>query len=370
MSSQLSVVHVYKGYPPVHGGIEGHIDILTRLLVRRGMRAEVLCVRERGTAPIEARHGVRVHRCASAFTLASTPLPPLLPWALRRNQADIVHLHLPWPPGEVAWLLGGRARPLVITVHCEAVRQARLARLLTPLTQRVLAAAGRILVTGAFMRDAPFLAPHRQRVHVVPLGVDLEHFRPDPAADDPLPAVPHPRIVFVGRLRHYKGLPILAAALAHLPHAQLIVVGDGPERHVFERALAAQSCRDRAHLLGDVADERLLRILQTADAAVLPSTSHAEGFGLAIAEAQACGVPAVTTDVGTGTAQTVADGVSGRVVAPHDAVALTAGLAWCLDPDHAAARRAAARRHAEAALSAERMTDAVVEVYAQLTPSP
>jgi len=122
-------------------------------------------------------------------------------------------------------------------------------------------------------------------------------------------------------------------------------------------------------VLGDVADDRLLRILQTADAVVLPSTSRAEGFGLAIAEAQACGVPAVTTDVGTGTAQTVADGVSGRVVTPNDAAALTAGLAWCLDPVHATARRAAARRHAETALSAAHMTDAVVGVYTQLTPS-
>ena len=364
--SPYSVVHVYKGYPPVHGGIEGHVDLLTQRLVRRGVRAQVLCVRAPGTARREERYGVLVQRCTNALTLASTPLPPLLPFALRRSEADIVHLHLPWPPAEVAWLLGGRARPLVLTVHCEAVRQARLARLLRPLSRRVFAAADRILVTGAFMRDAPFLAPYRARIDVVPLGVDLDHFRPDPRADDPLPDVPHPRIVFVGRLRHYKGLPVLAAALAQLPHARLIVVGDGPERGTFERAVAAYGCRDRAQVLGDVDDDRLLRILQTADAAALPSTSHAEGFGLAIAEAQACGVPAVTTAVGTGTAQTVADGVSGRVVAPNDVAALTAGLAWCLDPTQAAARRAAARRHAETALSAERMTDAVVQVYGQL----
>jgi len=365
MSSQLHVVHVYKGYPPVLGGIEGHIDLLTRLLTARGARAEVLCVREAGTVAVEERHGVNVHLCTSLVTLASAPLPPLLPWALRRSRAEIVHLHLPWPPGEVAWLLGGRRRPLIVTVHCEAVRQARIASLLAPLTQRVLGAASRILVTGAFMREAPFLAAHRGRVLVVPLGVDLDRLRPDPTVRDPLPEVAHPRLLFVGRLRHYKGLDVLAAALARLPQAQLVVVGDGPERDAFEAALCANGCRERAHLLGDVDDERLLRLLQTADAAVLPSTSRAEAFGVAIAEAQACGVPAVTTDVGTGTQQTVADGVSGRVVPPNNATALAEGLAWCLDPPHAAARRAAARQHAEARLCAQRMTDTIVGVYVE-----
>ncbi len=366
MSSQLSVVHVYKTYPPVHGGIEGHIDLLTRLLVARGVRAEVLCTRPPGTAATEEREGVRVHRCSAPLTLASTPLPPALPAALRRSTATIVHLHLPWPPGEAAWLLSGRGRPLVVTIHCEVVRHAWLGRLLAPLTQSVLSAAARILVTGAFMRAAPLLSPHRTRVEVVPLGVDLDRFRPDPAAPDPLPNVPHPRIIFVGRLRHYKGLPVLAAALARLPQVQLAVVGDGPERTTLDGALQDHGCRHRTHLLGDVDDERLLRVLQTADAAVLPSTSPAEAFGVAIAEAQACGVPAVTTEVGTGTAQTVADGVSGRVVPPNDPAALAAALAWCLDAEHALARRAAARAHAQAHLCARRMAAAVHEIYTAL----
>src|SRR5512135_1313296 len=90
MHSSLRVVHVYKSYPPVRGGIEGHIDLLTRLLVERGIGAEVLCARVPGSAAQEDRHGVRVHRCTPALTLASTPLPPTLPLALRRSEAHLV----------------------------------------------------------------------------------------------------------------------------------------------------------------------------------------------------------------------------------------------------------------------------------------
>jgi len=364
--SSLRVVHVYKGYPPVRGGIEGHVDLLTRLLAQQGVSAEVLCSRVRGAASREERDGVLVRRCLPLAVVASTPLPPSLPFALWRSRATIVHLHYPWPPGEVAWWLAARRRSLVVTVHCEVVRHARLARVVAPLTQQVLTAAARILVDGAFMRDNGFLLPHRERVGVVPLGVDLEHFRPDPRAPDPLPQVAHPRVLFVGRLRHYKGLPVLAAALARLPGLQLVVVGDGPERRRLEAALRCGGCRDRAHLLGEVSDEILLRLYQTSDAAVLPSTSRAEAFGLSIAEAQACGVPAVTTELGTGTAQTVAQGVSGLVVPPCDVEALAQGILWCLDPERVSERRAAARAHAEGHLCARRMVRAVHEVYDEI----
>ncbi len=363
MTPSLSVVHVYKSFPPVRGGIEGHVDLLTRLLARQGLRPEVLCASAPGAPADEVRDGVRIHRCTPLLTLASTPLPPALPWRLRRSPAEIVHLHYPWPPAELAYLLGGRGRPLVVTLHCEVIRYPGLARALRPLTRRVLRAARRIVVSSPALAGTPLLAKHAGRVRVIPFGVDVERFRPAPTAADPIPHVPRPRILFVGRLRHYKGLPVLAAALGRLPRAHLVVVGDGPERAALERALEVHGCRERAHLLGEVADDLLLRLLQSVDAAALPSISRAEAFGLSIAEAQACGVPAVTTDVGTGTTETVRDGVSGRVVPPGDVDALAQALAWCLDPEHASARRAAARAHAEDRLGSGRMTAAIAELY-------
>jgi glycosyltransferase involved in cell wall biosynthesis len=368
MSRPLTIAHVYKSYPPVRGGIEGHVDLLTRLLAERGLRPIVFCAAAAGAAPAEERRGVRVQRCFTAATIASTPLPPFLPWALWRCPADVVHLHYPWPPGELAWWLGGRDRPLVVTVHCEVIRFPGLGRLLHPLTRHVLKAAARIVVSSDALRQTTLLAPYERKVQVIPFGVDLDHFRPDPSAPDPIPEIPHPRVMFVGRLRYYKGLAILAAALARLPQTHLVVVGDGPEREDLEHALRLQGCSERAHLLGEVGDDTLLRLLQTADAAVLPSTSRAEAFGLSIAEAQACGVPAVTTDVGTGTTQTVADGVSGRVVAPSDAAVLAEALAWCLDANQTSARRVAARAHAESNLSAQRMAAALYEIYRELAP--
>jgi glycosyltransferase involved in cell wall biosynthesis len=364
--AEQGVLHVYKDFPPVLGGIEGHLGLLTRLLDEQGLPCAVLCSRRRGMPARELRGRLCVERRSAPLTLASTPLPPALPWALRRHGAALVHLHYPWPPGEVAWLVGGRGRPLVVSVHCEAVRYPRLARWLSPLSQRVLARAQRILVASSAIAQLPLLARHRERVRIVPYGVDLESLHPGRPTADPLPEVPHPRLLFVGRLRHYKGLPVIAAALSRLPGAHLLVVGEGPERARLESALEASGCRERAHLLGEVSEERLLALRQSSDAALLASTSRAEAFGLAIAEAQACGLPAVTTELATGTAQSVADGASGRVVPPDDPDALATALAWCIDSAQAPARRTAARRHAEQHLCARRMARQVREIYEEI----
>jgi hypothetical protein len=100
---------------------------------------------------------------------------------------------------------------------------------------------------------------------VVPLGVDLDHWRPDVPAPDPLPNVPHPRVVFVGRLRHYKGLPVLAARWPAYRMCSSSSSATDRARHYG--ALQAAGCRSRPP--ARYGDERLRRIYQTADAAVL-----------------------------------------------------------------------------------------------------
>lgn len=363
----LSAVHLYKDFPPVRGGIEGHVGLLTAQLASRGVATTVLCSRLADQPKRELRNGVDIQRCTAPVEILSTPLPPGLPLALRRCPADLVHLHSPWPPAELAYWLAGRRRPLVVSVHCEAVRYPGVAALVSPLTQRVLGTARAIVVGSEPLAEIAALARHRDRVVVLPYGVDLEHFRPDPHTPDPLPAVARPRVLFVGRLRHYKGLDVIAAALAQLPDVRLVVIGDGPSRTDFERALAAYGCADRAHLLGEIDDAALVRQFQHADAAVLASTSRAEAFGLSIAEAQACGVPAVTTELGTGTARTVDAGRSGRVVAPRDPRALADALRWCLRAEGRAERRAAARDHAERSLGATAMADRTLALYREIT---
>jgi rhamnosyl/mannosyltransferase len=84
--------------------------------------------------------------------------------------------------------------------------------------------------------------------------------------------------------------------------------------------------RERVSFLGEVADDELPALYQSADAFVLPATTRAEAFGTVLLEAMACGLPCVTTEVGSGTSYVVEHGVTGYVVAPRAPQALATAL--------------------------------------------
>ena len=80
---------------------------------------------------------------------------------LRHLEPDVVHLHFPYPFGEVAQLLTRRGRTLVVTYHSDVVRQRLLGRLYRPLMRRLLGRADRILATSEpYLRSSEVLAAH------------------------------------------------------------------------------------------------------------------------------------------------------------------------------------------------------------------
>lgn len=131
-------------------------------------------------------------------------------------------------------------------------------------------------------------------VRVVPPGIDAM-FTPDPAVD----RSPEPLIVATGRLSPVKRFDLLLDAVADVrrivPTARLVIVGEGPERPALESWIADHGAQDWATLAGRVSDADLVDTYRRAW--VLASASLAEGWGMTITEAAACGTPAVATDV-------------------------------------------------------------------------
>ena len=179
----LDILHVYKDYPPVLGGIELHLRLLAEAQARRGHRVTVLVTARGWRTERAEENGVRVIRAGRLATWASTPLSLALVLELRRRMPDVTHLHAPHPPGEVAQLLFGRSRATVMTWHSDVVRQRRLGRLYRPLQRRVLDRIDLVLPTSTRYRESsPVLSRlPAERCRAVPLGVDAERFaRPDP----------------------------------------------------------------------------------------------------------------------------------------------------------------------------------------------
>jgi rhamnosyl/mannosyltransferase len=284
----------------------------------------------------------------------------------------------------------------------------------------VLARADRIFPTSeAYLRRSSFLAPVAGRCRVIPLGIPLDSFfHPDPSraarfriawsgpahvspgrevssvgrtSTRPGAATVHPGaatagpmtsaarsgvaaarpvILFVGRLRAYKGLPYLLEALRSL-EANLVIAGDGPEAGSLQRLVHRMGLVDRVHFAGHVPRELLPAAYQAADVFVLPSHLPSEAFGLVQVEAMASGLPVVCTELGTGTSEVNRHGETGLVVPPADPAALAAALSRLLG-DEALRHRlgAAGRRRAEQQYEASVYVARTERAYAETLASP
>jgi len=337
----LNILHIYKDYYPVLGGIENHLRQLAEAQVAQGHNVTVLVTNTTSKTIVDSLNGVRIIRTGRQVNVQSVPLSAALLPMLRREsaKAEIAHLHSPYPPGEAINLWFGRAKKTVITWHSDIVRQKALLRFYTPTLRKVIRRADCILPTSnTYARSSPWLQGHLDKCVVVPLGVDTSRFQPTGLLN-PQAALVRERILdiahrgaattillTVGRLRYYKGLDDLIRAMPHLPDAIAVVAGSGPMEAAWKSLALELGVADRVLFVGDVSDAELPAYYEATDIYVLPANVRAEAFGIAIIKAMACGLPIICTDVGTGTSWINQHNTTGLVTPPRNPVALAASI--------------------------------------------
>jgi glycosyltransferase involved in cell wall biosynthesis len=160
-----------------------------------------------------------------------------------------------------------------------------------------------VAVSEAIRRRAIEYGIPAKKVAVRYIGVDTAKFSPGSV---PFPLRPC-RVLFVGRLVEKKGTEYLIRAFAAVSQrvcaAELVIVGDGPLRLSLEAL--SESLELNVRFLGTLSSERIRQEMQGARVFCLPSVrarnGDAEGFGLALLEAQSCGLPVVTSASGGST---------------------------------------------------------------------
>lgn len=279
--------------------------------------------------------------------------------ALRAHRVDVVNGHN--PTGALYGLLGAWLAGVPVTIRTEhsldypgrhSPVYPLLERLATAFTRRVVCVCR--AVHDSHVRRLPWAS--RRFVTVANGIASAPHTRPREETRAALGLAPGDTLVLtVGSLTRQKAQHVLleafAAAAADRPHARLMLAGEGPLRGALEARIAALGLGARVALLGprgDVAD-----LMDACD--VFALTSVREGLSVTLLEAMRAAKPAVVTDIG-GSAEAVADGVSGRVVPVGDVPALAAAFGALLDDAAArAAMGAAARARWAEGFTAERM---------------
>jgi glycosyltransferase involved in cell wall biosynthesis len=222
-----------------------------------------------------------------------------------------------------------------------------------------------IAVSEAAAADlADRLRPAPGKLVVIPNGVD-ERFRPVPAP----PPAPSGHLLFVGNPKPHKNLPRVLGAYARLVReratsgralpALVVAGGDRQDETAALRALAGRlGLAERVSFPGFVDEDDLAALYRGASMLLFPTL--AEGFGLPIAEAMACGRPVV---VSNRPVHREIAGAAGEPVDPLDEVSIAHGVARLLDDPELAARRGAAGRRLAERFTWRRAAESTLVTY-------
>jgi rhamnosyl/mannosyltransferase len=359
----MRILHLYKDYYPVLGGIENHVCMLAEAQASLGHDVTVLVTSLDGRTREERLNSVRVIYAARLANISSAPLSTAWARLLERERPDIAHLHFPYPPGEIANLFFGHATRTVLTYHSDIVRQKYLRLAYAPFMSHVLTRVDAIIATSPnYIASSAILSRWKSKTVVIPLGID-----PGPFLTAPAEQPGSNTLLFVGRLRYYKGLNYLLDALPSLPETRLIIVGTGQMERAWRDQADRLGLSGRVEWRGDVPDADLPACYAAASVFVLPASERSEAFGTVQLEAMASARPVVSCDVGTGVGWVNRDEMTGLVVPPRDPAVLSQALARLLaDKVLREKMGTAGRQRVLEEFTLDKMVGRVMDLYSRL----
>jgi len=327
------LLNVNKMYYPEIGGVEVTAQRIAELGLEVFEKSIVITFSKQNVLAEESLNGVHVIRLNSVIRHDPIRLSPRFGSTLKKyaQENTVAVFHFPSVQSELFFYNNDIKAKKICFYHSDIVGWGALGnaynRLIVP---KFLSKMDLIVVTSPNYRDtSPFLRSFLDKVRVIPSFVDTKHFRPTQETKrreicSLLDCSNDSRIVmYIGRFGRYKGLDYLVKAIALLPDNYfLVLIGDGPERMKIESLVTDLKLENRVLRLDHVKYDVLPEYYRAADVFVLPSIDRGEAFGLVAVEAMACGVPVVTTELGTGTSFHNIDGVTGMVVQPRNEKAL------------------------------------------------
>jgi glycosyltransferase involved in cell wall biosynthesis len=344
----MRVLHLSWEFPPrIIGGIAAHVFDLSRALVRRGLEVNVMTCNFPNAKKFENIDGVNVNRFEAYATGDS-----FLGWALRMQKNmeisssdlitetggfDVIHTH-DWLSGVAGIGLKYLYRkPLITTMHStEFGRRTgihnELQASIHEIEGWITSESWRIITCSYYMLSHVAWCFHlpENKISVIPNGVDVSKFNFTFNYWDVRNRFANRSekiLLFVGRLVPEKGLDTLINALSMIlaggVNSKLVVVGEGPQKEMYQGMANDYGLGEKVYFAGYIDDWILRALYRVADVTVVPSKF--EPFGIVALEAMAAHCPLVTTSTG-GLSEIVDDGSTGLKVPINDPPALARAI--------------------------------------------
>jgi glycosyltransferase involved in cell wall biosynthesis len=370
----LSVLHLGKFPSTQPGGIETHIRALLTELTKN----QVSCVH------IAANHTFKTRltqdtflelACANSGMLLRTPICPTMVHHVRqlyrRHAFNIVHIHLPNPMAHlVSYVLPSKVKR-IITWHSDIIKQKYWLHLYRPGLNHLVRKAKAVLVSNPYLARSNQIQIDRDRIHMIPFGINLEDFSANPAMIERIRAMFKDRLIIfaLGRHASYKGFQTLLAALAQLPEKIVLLLGGEGEITDDLKKLAQQlNLSHRVCFLGPLDPrnrEQLAAYYHVCDIFCMPS--ERESLGLVQLEAMACKKPVIACDLNNGVNYINQHEFTGLLVPPKDTRALVSSIDRLYrDPQYRNQLGENAYRRVLQSFTSQQMASKTLEIYQQI----
>ena len=374
-----------NNYLPFRGGVTTAVETLRQGLEAQGHRAWVFAPAWSGPHDDPAYVFRYLSVPAPTYPGFAVPLPfsRRLSRAARELDLDIFHAQHPFLLGVTARRLArSQGRPLVFTYHTRYEKYAHyvplpeplVASLAVRLASRFAGSADLVIAPSARIAESLADLGVRAPIAVVPTGVPLDLFRPGDRGearqrlglDEDAPLC-----LYVGRLDREKSVERVIDAFGSIAlvvsGARLLLVGQGSHEAALRRLAGASPARSAIRFAGSVAREELPPYYQAADLFLFASETETQG--LVLAEAHACGLPAVAVRA-SGVDEVVRDGETGLLTKAEVEELADAAIGLLLDAPRRSAMALAARALAASDFSAARQVEVMVGHYRRLLGVP
>lgn len=344
------VALVVCAWPPQGGGIGNNASYHLQNLIARGYQAKAFTPSYKNIK--------------NSGEAAVSYLPVILPigkagfllslfWKLK--EFDLIHLYYPFFGTDLIILLFKIFHPrikLILHYQMDAVGQG-LQKLMFKLHLKLflgplVSASDKIIVLSwdnahnSYLK--PYLIKYKNKFVAIANGIETALFRPQPKKMELLRkynlSISHQVIIFVGGLdsqHFFKGVDILLKSFSEVAaknqEARLMIIGEGNKKRNYQELTDKLEVQEKVIFTGWLANEQLADYYNLGTLFVLPSTQRTESFGIVIAEAQACGLPAIVSNW-PGSRQTIAEGQTGLLVEPKNSRDLTQKINLLLNDEN------------------------------------
>jgi glycosyltransferase involved in cell wall biosynthesis len=326
----MKVLNIVKYYYPSVGGMETYVRQLCSGIPKYGIEPSILTLNDIAHIKTawERVDEIPVRRVACQFKLFSQPVSLSFGTDMKSlmSETDLVHLHSPFPNAEMLYKY--ISRPLVVTwcVDPMNTRWEKLFPLFRPFLIRILEMARKIVLIGPnLLEHSPTLQPYQQKCDIIPLAYTRINGSGSISTMRKLNQA-RPTILFVGKLRKYKGVEYLIRALQHVPKVLLRIVGNGEELINLRKIANKLGVNSRVTFLVDVPNEHLPTEYMNANIFVLPSINASEAFGIVQAEAMSYGLPVINTNLSSSVPFVSLNNITGITIPPNDPIALASAI--------------------------------------------